>query len=87
MPETQTAPTSKARTWLLLGLFMAAIGGCFVALFREQALGGGKLVHYGLRVVTVVPAQTVGLPRAVKKPMEARAASNACALPRATCRS
>jgi hypothetical protein len=48
--------TSKSGKWLLLGLLIAAIVGCFYGLAHEHALGGGRALHYGLRVITVALA-------------------------------
>ena len=40
----------------LIGLVLlaGAIGGCVFLLSREAALGGGRLIHYGLRAGLVV---------------------------------
>lgn len=38
--------------WLLFCLLLVLIGGCFYGLAHEQRLGGGRLIHYGLRVFT-----------------------------------
>lgn len=48
--------SSTAGKWLLLCLLIVVIGGCFYGLAHERALGGGRAMHYGLRVVTVVLA-------------------------------
>lgn len=56
-----TAPATECRrgrgqwAWRCLGfaLLLAAIGTCVYLLSREATLGGGRWLHYGLRVVLV----------------------------------
>lgn len=55
MPHaTHTRRGAAALKALWLILLLAGLAGCLAAVGRERALGGGAVLHYGLRVALIV---------------------------------